>query len=247
MKGGFLGDLAPADPTPPGAGLLLLTAFWLYLTAWAMVGFWLGGGEALTPDQAIRLHLPVWLVTSLPLLLVAARRRSWAAFLGLRRGAGGLGATLGKGLLMLAGGMLLWIPLGQGWFFLLGRSGVDIAPQEHYRYLAGQIAAGRPDLLLLALVILVHPFFEELIFRGLIQGFARRFLARPGAIAVAALLFGLLHFPWPFVFPLFLLGLLFGYIRERSGSIWGAWSAHALFNGGMMALSPWMVELYGAY
>jgi membrane protease YdiL (CAAX protease family) len=227
---------------------MLLGALWLFLLASSGMAAWFGGEEGgLSPEQAIRLQLPIWLVTSLPLFLAAARRREWAAFLGLGPGRHGFAAGLAAGGGFLVLGLLLWVPLGQVWFTLLGKLGVAVEPQPHYRHLAEAIAAGRPDPLLLLLVVLVHPFFEELLFRGLLQGWVRRWLPRGWALAVAALVFGLVHPPWPFFLPLFLLGLLFGYIREWSGSIWSAWTAHALFNGVMIALSPWMLEAYEAF
>ena len=84
---------------------------------------------------------------------------------------------------------------------------------------------------LAALATLVAPVCEELTFRGYVQTTVG--LRRPPAvaIAVAALLFALLHLD-PVRFPaLVFLGALFGWLAWRSGSIWPSVAAHATNNG----------------
>lgn len=70
---------------------------------------------------------------------------------------------------------------------------------------------------------------EEVMFRGVIQGFlSRRSLVK--AVAISALLFGLFHMNvWQLVYaPLF--GLLMGWMVERSGSLLPAIVAHTFVN-----------------
>jgi membrane protease YdiL (CAAX protease family) len=80
------------------------------------------------------------------------------------------------------------------------------------------------------LAVLVAPVMEELVFRGLLlQGLRRHWPAAP-AVLTTALLFALFHAnPWQFMGPL-LLGLFFGWLTVRSGSLWPAILAHALNN-----------------
>jgi uncharacterized protein len=80
------------------------------------------------------------------------------------------------------------------------------------------------------------PLCEEVTFRGyVLSAFARR---RPAvAIAGTALLFAVMHVdPVRFV-AVFALGLLFGWLAWRSGSIWPAVAAHAANNGSASALA----------
>jgi len=68
---------------------------------------------------------------------------------------------------------------------------------------------------------------EELFFRGALQEGIGLF--------VAALLFGLIHFPWkkimiPWPVFAFVLGLAFGYIVEWTGSLYGPFLGHFLIN-----------------
>lgn len=80
-------------------------------------------------------------------------------------------------------------------------------------------------------VVILAPVVEELIFRGIIlTGFRRNYPAFL-AIFLSALLFALFHLnPWQLL-PTFLLGLLLGYVRLRSGSLLAAIITHALHNG----------------
>jgi membrane protease YdiL (CAAX protease family) len=80
------------------------------------------------------------------------------------------------------------------------------------------------------LAVVVAPVMEELVFRGLLlQGLRRHWSAIP-AVLITAMLFALFHAnPWQFMGPLF-LGLLFGWLTIRSGSLWPAILAHALNN-----------------
>jgi len=92
-------------------------------------------------------------------------------------------------------------------------------------------------------VVILAPIVEELIFRGLIfSGFQRIY---PGILAIffSALLFALFHLnPWQ-LGPTFLLGLLLGYIRLRTGSLLAAIFTHALHNG-MIFLSVYYHDAY---
>ena len=72
---------------------------------------------------------------------------------------------------------------------------------------------------------------EELIFRGVIFSGFQRIYPAFWAIFFSALLFSLFHLnPWQ-LGPTFLLGLLLGFVRLRTGSLLAAIFTHALHNG----------------
>jgi membrane protease YdiL (CAAX protease family) len=78
---------------------------------------------------------------------------------------------------------------------------------------------------------LVTPFFEEVLFRGLIQTTIRSYNIRPWpAIVLTSIVFTLLH-PSGLQPAVFVLGMLLGYAYERSGSLFRPMFIHALFNG----------------
>jgi len=79
--------------------------------------------------------------------------------------------------------------------------------------------------------IVVVPFVEELIFRGMIQTALRSYIVRPWpAIFVTSLVFVIFHANPEHWLALFALSLCLGYTYEKSGSLFRAVFVHALFN-----------------
>ena len=237
--------LPPADPDLPGAGWLFLCSLSLFLVAQgvlaSLAGF-SGGTRPPVPVQ-VRLFCGVWFAAALPILLGGFRAKGGTLSLGLGPGKLNLRALLGGAAVFFAG-LLLWFPLFTAYFQVLQALGVPRTPQPVYQWIAKNLAGSHPDFLLLFLVIFVLPFFEELAFRGLIQSWLRSLLPRGLAVVLTALLFGLAHEPWIMKFPVFLLGLFFGYARERTGSLWASWTAHVLHNGLAVAFVPYLIHFY---
>ena len=79
--------------------------------------------------------------------------------------------------------------------------------------------------------IVVVPFVEELIFRGMIQTALRSYIVRPWpAIVIASLVFIIFHANPEHWFALFVLSICLGYTYEKSGSLFRPIFVHALFN-----------------
>ena len=80
--------------------------------------------------------------------------------------------------------------------------------------------------------VVVVPFVEELIFRGMLQTLLRSYVIKPWpAIFLASFVFIVFHANpqhWP---ALFVLSLCLGYTYEKSGSLFRSIFVHALFNG----------------
>ncbi len=111
-----------------------------------------------------------------------------------------------------------------------------------------ELAASQPQFLvwLLPSVALIGPLAEEAFFRGFLHVRLRSRLGAPRAIAGSALVFGLLHpISVEYVVAATCLGLVLGYLRERSGSLLPPILAHCLFNAANFTLrvaaspSPW--------
>jgi uncharacterized protein len=84
----------------------------------------------------------------------------------------------------------------------------------------------------LALVVFA-PFFEELFFRGfLFKGFSKSKLGTIGTIILTALLWSLLHFQYDIfgVGMIFALGIILGFVRYRTGSLWSTIAMHMFWN-----------------
>lgn len=87
------------------------------------------------------------------------------------------------------------------------------------------------DLFWLILAIgIVAPFSEELFFRGMIYPLQRRKQKIWLAVLLNGLLFSVTHLI-PILMPaLFIIGIILAWVRERSGSIWPAFTLHMLQN-----------------
>ena len=96
----------------------------------------------------------------------------------------------------------------------------------------------RAFLAMLVMAVVLPGIVEELMFRGLIQGAMEHEGARISAILLPALAFALFHAD-----PLFLLaplgaGLLLGYLRQSTGSLFPPIAAHISLNLTLVAIRP---------
>lgn len=81
------------------------------------------------------------------------------------------------------------------------------------------------------LVLLVGPWFEELLFRGLLYRSLRPVAGRWGATMVSAAMFAVAHADPSGMLPYLVLGVVFAQTVEFTGSVFPAFIAHGLFNG----------------
>jgi membrane protease YdiL (CAAX protease family) len=110
--------------------------------------------------------------------------------------------------------------------------GVDAGSKSVVETYQAAKLAGMLPMLWLAVVI-VAPVTEELLFRGFLQrGWAGSWLGVAGTIVLTSALWAVLHqqYNWLGIFAIFLMGLLFGWLRRRSGSTTLTITLHALNN-----------------
>ena len=87
-------------------------------------------------------------------------------------------------------------------------------------------------------IVLLVPFAEEFLFRGLLQTWLKnRFKNILGAIIATSTLFAFFHFSWSqgitnieLLTSLFVLSCYLGYLRESQQSLWAPIGLHAFFN-----------------
>lgn len=91
-----------------------------------------------------------------------------------------------------------------------------------------------------AYVCVLGPFFEELLCRGAIQTLGGH-ISPKFAVFVSALMFGIFHLNISQFYNAFLLGLLFGYITLRAGSIWPSVIMH-IANNSWVVLTMFIVK-----
>ena len=96
--------------------------------------------------------------------------------------------------------------------------------------------ASDTSLALLAFsVAILTPFAEELLFRGFILGMLLKRYSDTQAIVISSLIFAIAHEPIAMVLA-FGGGLLYGWVRVRTGSILPGMIAHAIWNGFITAV-----------
>ncbi len=88
--------------------------------------------------------------------------------------------------------------------------------------------------ILLLLAVVAGPVAEEIFFRGLFYGWLRGQVGVPAGLLLSALFFALLHMDAVAFFPILGLGLLFGWVYERTGSLTAPIAIHIFHNGGML-------------
>jgi membrane protease YdiL (CAAX protease family) len=82
-------------------------------------------------------------------------------------------------------------------------------------------------------IVFLGPFFEEVLFRGfLFEGFSRSRLGVAGTIFLTALVWAGFHLQYGFfeIASIFVLGLILGVMRYKTGSIWAPMIMHAFNN-----------------
>ncbi len=83
-------------------------------------------------------------------------------------------------------------------------------------------------------IVLVGPVLEELFCRGLVLGGMRRRYSTWKAIGLSTLLFAVMHAnPWQLAVPL-MVGVVFGWVVVRTGTLWLPVVGHVLHNGRAM-------------
>ncbi len=88
--------------------------------------------------------------------------------------------------------------------------------------------------LLLFSVMFIAPLIEEVVFRGfLLKGFSKTFMGAEGAVALTSLLWAIMHLQYEFAYMavIFMVGLVFGYARVKTGSLFVPMTMHMVMNG----------------
>jgi uncharacterized protein len=132
----------------------------------------------------------------------------------------------------LAIGVVALFVLVMGWDALSRATGREVEPG----FMGDVLKTARDDgavwLLMFAFCV-AAPITEEFFARGfLYRGWSESFLRVPGAIVLSSLVWTALHlqYNWYFLGEVFSIGLLLGYLRYRSNSIWLTIILHGLNN-----------------
>jgi len=207
---------------------------------------WVGNGPSavamlgIPDDQMSAFHEaglpPEWVV-----LVVAASMlgsASAALFCWFRAGPAALGLSqLSPRWVFISFGLAL--PLaGLWWLWELLLHGLEI--EVEYQMISkavDQLDPGLPMAAIVSFVVIAAPLMEEVIFRGFIQPAFVRSIGRWRGILATSVLFALIHISDPqAVFPILLLGVILGWLREKTGGLAAPIALHLANNLSAMIL-----------
>jgi membrane protease YdiL (CAAX protease family) len=129
-------------------------------------------------------------------------------------------------------GIVAMVIVVMGWDMISRATGREVTPGFMGDVLQSARTDGALWLLVLAFAV-AAPITEEFFARGfLYRGWSESFLRVPGAILLSSLVWTSLHlqYDWFFLGEVFSIGLVLGYIRYRSRSIWLTVLLHGLNN-----------------
>jgi membrane protease YdiL (CAAX protease family) len=129
-------------------------------------------------------------------------------------------------------GIAAMIVVVEGWDLLSKATGHEVTAGFMGDILKSATADGVLWLAVLAFAV-VAPLTEELLARGfLYRGWSESFLRVPGAIVLSSLVWTAMHVQYDLFFlgEVFSIGIVLGYIRYRSQSIWLTTLLHGLNN-----------------
>jgi membrane protease YdiL (CAAX protease family) len=142
-----------------------------------------------------------------------------------------------------AGGALAAFAMAFSLFMLVEAVGGQFGWKPRPQSVAETIRAARGVELgvLISFTLLVMPFAEEVVYRGLLLPALARNMRPWIANLCQALLFGAAHFmhapsQWPLLFPLAAVGWCAGWLYHRTGSLVPAVVLHAGYNGLQLAI-----------
>lgn len=132
--------------------------------------------------------------------------------------------------------------------FILVMAGIEllglILPDLHSDFMDKVMRSVTDKAGLIIGVGIMAPVFEELLLRGLLLHSVRRISTEHIAIAVSAFVFTILHLQYEVLIMLLILplGVVLGYARTRTGSIWVPIVLHIVNNTGSILLYPYLSQ-----
>jgi membrane protease YdiL (CAAX protease family) len=141
----------------------------------------------------------------------------------------------------LIGAIALFV-LVMGWDLVSRATGREVEPGFMGEVLKSASADGALWLLVIAFCV-AAPISEEFFARGfLYRGWSESFLGPAGAVVLSSVVWTGLHlqYDWFFLGEVFSIGLLFGYLRYRSNSIWLTVVLHGLNNLAAVVQTMWL-------
>lgn len=218
-----------------GLGLLMA----LQLVAGLVLRPFVGSLEEAPPRLAVAAVVVAQLIVQVPPVVYlawrASRRPRGLLRIGLVPRSPSREALLGLGSFFIALPIVYTLMvLGAIAAALLGQPLPELAHTLLRVLVSPEASAGTKAALALSVVV-VGPALEEGLYRGLLQSATVELLGRRRWLAIFAVsgMFATMHLgatPWHTLPALFGLGVIFGWLYERTGSLWPSILLHTLFN-----------------
>jgi membrane protease YdiL (CAAX protease family) len=111
----------------------------------------------------------------------------------------------------------------------------DVPIEELFRY-------KNTAILFMAMAVLVAPLVEETIFRGYLYPLFAKYFGVGAGVLVTGVLFGLMHgaqlgWTWSLVSVLITVGVIFTFVRARTGSVFSSFLLHLGYNSTIAVVS----------
>lgn len=107
-------------------------------------------------------------------------------------------------------------------------TGAETELQEVARMISG--GHSPLEILYMLMAVFVAPFYEELLFRGVLFPYCLKRAGLAPAILLVSLFFGMMHFHLPSFLPLAMLSAVLCAAYWRTGSLWPSIGVHMIFN-----------------
>ncbi len=242
-----LGEVVGAFATYIFIAMILLPAIVLII-AYSLTGSLKGAKIVLPKETLIWLQMGAFMLIFVALVgyLFLIKKESRHAILYGDNKEGSI-KNIGWGLLTLLVSYptLLFVTqtLNYLTLYFFGKSGIEQSAVKQLRELTQQPLLFSFMALFIAFVV---PFVEELLFRGFLQTFLRRFLGRMGAIICSSALFAFAHFAKgqgignvELILSLFILSCYLGFLYERQRSLFAPYGLHMAFNATTILAIAW--------
>jgi membrane protease YdiL (CAAX protease family) len=104
----------------------------------------------------------------------------------------------------------------------------DVPIEELFRY-------KNTAMLFMAMAVLVAPLVEETVFRGYLYPLFAKYFGVATSVLITGILFGLMHgaqlgWTWGLVLTLIVVGVIFTFVRARTGSVFASFLLHLGYN-----------------